>query len=130
MTIPRMTRIKRFLSWMFDAADERNTADARALAVAEALAWFHQEVLRISVSDYGPNDGWAAIAELYNDPRYMPLSDDPEVIGRWKVGRNCYYCGKPYQRAWWLACDVLRLKPCCSESCALELHQHPCQCKL
>jgi hypothetical protein len=47
---------------------------SRAEVVA-ALRWFHDEVVRISISDeYDMGSGWVAIAELYAHPKYKPLA--------------------------------------------------------
>ena len=81
--------VAQFLRWVEDTADPANDGDRNALAIGRALAWFHEQVHRISVDeDTGMADGWTEIAELHNDENYQPLSGDTPASDAEK--QKCY----------------------------------------
>jgi hypothetical protein len=66
-------KIKEFLSWLEQTAT--GPEDATALEVGRALAWFHDEIVRIQTSaDYSIPDVCDAIcSEVFDHPNYEPL---------------------------------------------------------
>jgi hypothetical protein len=57
-----------------EKAEAEVEASRAAVQLANALQWFHDEVMRISTSDdYDSHGGWGAIAELYYDRKYKPI---------------------------------------------------------
>lgn len=70
--------VQAYTNALGEACEPVERGGAGMLDELEALRWFHEEVLRISVGDYNQAEGWAEIAELYSDERYAPILDaDP-----------------------------------------------------